>query len=551
MRRTPAAADGVAHNATLTHATPYIPAQCYTKTIDEAGHVHNPCFTCHTQSVAPNYVNDADVQTEYAFPAPARINPWSNLFVDRREAMASISDDDVRRYVRRDNYRDVEGIILARTLHTPPPAWDLDGDGRFSGYVPDAEFRFDEAGFDRKADGGYTGYRAYAYHPFPGTFFPTNGSFGDALIRLAEPFRQNDAGAFDVEVYTLNLAIVESLVTRRDVPIAATDERTIGVDLDLDGRLGVARRITFRFVARERSTMQYVGRARALLASGEVKLAAGLFPVGTELLHSVRYLDPTDEGVRMAPRMKELRYMVKVRWVSYGDAMLAAADEAREAEQSPDETRRILPTTELGIGNGAGWRLSGFIEDARGALRPQTHEEHAYCIGCHSGVGATSDSVFSFARKLPSSAFAQGWFHPTQRGLDGVAEPLREDGQPEYAYYLAENGAGDELRGNTEVIARFFDERGALDRRALARLRGDISFLLLPSAERALALDKAYMLIVREQSFVRGRDATIVPQPNVHRRFDAGEDAVSTGIVLARVEETRASVSRGARRGRR
>jgi hypothetical protein len=68
--------------------------------------------------------------------------------------------------------------------------------------------------------------------------------------------------------------------------------------------------------------------------------------------------------------------------------------------------------------NGAGWLLSGFIEDAQGDLRPQRGEELAQCIGCHSGfrqtsgenfvsgVSVTVDSTWALARKLPGEA---GW----------------------------------------------------------------------------------------------------------------------------------------------
>jgi hypothetical protein len=244
----------------------------------------------------------------------------------------------------------------------------------------------------------------------------------------------------------------------------------------------------------------------------------------------VRYLDVVDGKPRMAARMKELRYMIKKGWVTYGTLMQNASREAFEAAQSPDKLRGIGGLAEQGIGNGAGWRLQGFIEDARGRLRPQSHEEHAFCLGCHSGVGATDDSVFSFGRKLPASEFQAGWFHGSQRGLAGLREPVRADGHGEYAYYLEHNGAGDELRANTEVLERFFAPDGTLRPQAAAALRADISTLLLPSPSRALQLDKAYRLIVREQSYTRGRDATLQPATHVHQEIPAGEPALETGV---------------------
>src|SRR5688572_625391 len=59
----------------------FVPPQCYTKTLDAAGQAHNPCYTCHVESRAPNYINDPDVQLEYAFVPRARRNPWKNLFI--------------------------------------------------------------------------------------------------------------------------------------------------------------------------------------------------------------------------------------------------------------------------------------------------------------------------------------------------------------------------------------------------------------------------------------------------------------------------------------
>ncbi len=83
---------------------PYVPPQCYTKTKDADGRVHNPCFTCHVDSAPPNYVNDSSFQLAYEFGPKTRVNPWTNLFVDRSAAVAAISDEEITSYVRRDNY---------------------------------------------------------------------------------------------------------------------------------------------------------------------------------------------------------------------------------------------------------------------------------------------------------------------------------------------------------------------------------------------------------------------------------------------------------------
>ena len=58
-----------------------------------------------------------------------------------------------------------------------------------------------------------------------------------------------------------------------------------------------------------------------------------------------------------------------------------------------------------------------------------------------------------------------------------------------------------------------------------------MSGLVLPSPERALKLDTAYRLIVREQSFIKGRDATLGPMDKtVWREVEQDQE---TGIEIA------------------
>ena len=114
------------------------------------------------------------------------------------------------------------------------------------------------------------------------------------------------------------------------------------------------------------------------------------------------------------------------------------------------------------------------------------------CVGCHGGIGATTDSIFSLPRKLSTGGPAGGWFHWTQHGLSGLREPRRRDGRYEYTLYLEANRAGDELRENAEVLARFFDDQGVLRPAEIARLHADIGTLLMPSRARAIDLDRAY-----------------------------------------------------------
>ena len=55
-------------NRSLKNQAANIPSQCYTKTEDADGKVHNPCFNCHISSTEPNYLDDWDLQKSYAFP---------------------------------------------------------------------------------------------------------------------------------------------------------------------------------------------------------------------------------------------------------------------------------------------------------------------------------------------------------------------------------------------------------------------------------------------------------------------------------------------------
>jgi len=509
---------------------PFVPPQCFTKTEDEAGRVHNPCYTCHVESRAPNYIDDGDVQLAYAFVPAAREIAWKNLFVDWTARIQDVSDAQITSYVRTSNYFDRDGrIVLREKLARPPEAWDLEGDGRWAGFLPDARFSFDERGFDRTADGGYTGWRAFAYHPLPGTFFPTNGSMGDVLIRLPAAFRETEDGRLDLGVYELNLAVVEALIARRDVEIAPADEAPLGVDLDRDGKLGIARRVRFVDAPDTAPALGYVGRARLEQAAGRAHAATGLYPEGTEFLHTVRYLDPAPEGVRMAARLKELRYAKKVEWWSYARLAKRALAEAEDKTDSPAEQRAIGGNIELGANNGAGWTLQGFIEDADGELRPQTFEESAYCTGCHGGVGATDDSIFSFSRRLGRGAFRDGWYHWSERGLEKLGDRAR-GAEGEYVTYLRKNGASDEFRQNAEARSRFFDAGAKLRDDRIQVLKDDVSSLLVPSPERALALNKAYFLLVREQSFRLGRDLVLDGAKNVHRKV---VEEQPTGIVEA------------------
>ncbi|MDC0710646.1 hypothetical protein POL68_19375 [Stigmatella sp. ncwal1] len=512
----------------LSNRAAYLPAQCYAVTQDTpGGRRHNGCFACHQTPRAPNFTDDSDIQTVLPVARSASENLWTHVL--RPPAPVEMPKGALLAWVRSNNYQDEQGNLrLAAALRKRPSAWEGDGDGQWEGYIPDCWFRPDAEGFDRAPDGRLSGWRAFAYAPFPGMFWPTNGSMGDVFLRLPEAFRQDREGHESEAIYRINLAIVEAFIRRVDVPLAPVDERELGVDLDGDGRLGTAERVAFLWPPEPGRSFHYVGKAAELDRGRDGWPAAGLYPRGTEFLHSLRYLDVEEGEVRMAARMKELRYMRKTRWLTYGELQMAAEAEVLEKSRQPDTLKTVLGDVERGMGTGTGWVMQGFIEDAAGALRPQTVEETAACIGCHGGVGATTDSTFSFARKLDAGGAPHGgWYHWGARGLKGIPEPKRADGQGEYAHWLEQVGGGDDYRSNGEVQARFFQKDGSLQPRAVQALSQDISTLLLPSPGRALMLNRAYLALVRSQRFERGRDVLLGAPPKVHPRL---EQDGATGI---------------------
>ena len=506
----------------------YITSMCYTKTEDKkTDKVSNPCYSCHTKGTVPNYYNDTNLQKEYNFPPEVMKNPFKNLFKDRSEAVSKIDDETILSYVRESNYFDENGsIVLAKVL---PKEW--------KGYRPDCYFNFDEEGFDKTPDGDYTLWRAFRYYPFLGTFWPTNGSTDDVMIRLAPVFSQNSEGVFNISIYKLNLSIVESLIKQKDIVLsAAVDEKMYGVDLNQNGILDEA--LEVKIATYEK--MSYVGKAKEALESKKIHLALGLFPQGTEFLHSVRYLDynTKEKHVDMAQRMKELRYGKKVSWSTYSDIERAANSELFEAQINGTE-QGVMATFrgnyEEGLKNEISWVYQGFIEDKNGDLRPQTHEETIGCMGCHSHLGATTDSIFAFARKFEGSIKTDkdyGWNHWLQKGIIGIKEPKVSyktfAKQYEYSFYLQNNHSGNEFRNNDEVKEKFFDEKGLLKTDMIHRLHNDISTLLLPSKSRAMQLNKGYRVMVQEQSFIYGRDANVKPMSNVLKELKIGDE---TGVV--------------------
>ena len=477
-----------------------VPPQCYTKTDG----ISNPCWACHTKPNGNNFADDLSLQQTYAFSGSGETNHWTNLFIDRRASIAAISDDNALAYIRQNNY-----TPLKDALKSNPD---------YFGWRPDLDLMrgFDAEGF--ALDG--TWWRAFRYKPFLGTFWPTNGSTDDVIIRLPPAFYTGADGKPSREIYKINLAILEAAMAVGDSVQPADVQRTVepvsedlaGLDLNGDGVIGGS------VTAIHGLPAHYVTADPQGHATG-VPVTRWQYPLNTEFLHTVRYIDP-DAPALIATRIKEVRYSTKLRVQNVDDIRQAYAADAHEAAIGVPPS--FGGTPERGLTNNFGWRLNAFIEDAQGRLRLQTFEEHYFCMGCHSGLGVTVDQTFAFPRKPPGAA---GWGYQTLVGLKDSAQAGQAG--PEILTYFRRVGAGDEFRANTEMLSRFFPG-GALDeatvRRAAPGGPDDLTRLLLPSRERALALDKAYMSLVSEQRFERGRDAVISPPANVHQHIDKDSD---------------------------
>ena len=153
-----------------------IPPQCYTKTEG----TNNPCYACHqTYDYAnkrPNIMNDGDLQGDYQFSDEGMRNSWKNLFVDRSNLIKGISDKAIIEYVSEDNY----GQFNVHHQNAKQ------GQAMYIENLAYPEKAFDKQGMAK--DNSH--WVAFNYKPFPSTFWPTNGSTGDAMIRLPKAFRE-------------------------------------------------------------------------------------------------------------------------------------------------------------------------------------------------------------------------------------------------------------------------------------------------------------------------------------------------------------------------
>jgi hypothetical protein len=341
---------------------------------------------------------------------------------------------------------------------------------------------------------------AFNYKPLPSTFWPTNGSTDDVMIRLPEPFRQDASGAYSPDVYKVNLAVLEATIKGlSEIGCLPVDEVHVGKDLDGDGSLGTARRVA--------DVRSYVGAAAAHY------VATHLYPEHTEFLHTVRYVGVSPDGeIGVSRRMKEVRYMRK--WRSYSKPVYGRQYQLESFEKEAGNLPGYYNLGHMGLDNKSGWSVHGFIEGRSGRLRASTYEENTFCMGCHSSVGSTIDKTFSFPRKVDGAA---GWGYIDLRGM--VDAPTMGEAEGEIATYLERVGGGSEFRNNDEMFARWFRPDGTLDGEKVARAR-DVYELITPSPQRALLLNKAYRTIVEDQDYIFGRDAAVTPPANVYEQID-------------------------------
>lgn len=480
----------LAHNE-IYNPEAVIPPQCYTKTEGQ----NNPCYACHQSypraSGRPNTMSDGQLQGNYEFSDVGLTNSWKNLFIDRSEMIAQVSDDEIKAWITQDNYSPFIDKLKQNT--------DWEGELPAVANLAYPEIAFSKDG--TAADGSH--WVAFNYKPFPSTFWPTNGSTGDAMIRLPKTFRELN-GKYSWDAYFANLALVELSV--KDLSVISTpalSEKVLGVDLNGDGLL-------------EEDVTEIVRREHYVGDATEVPLHAMLYPENTEFLHTVRYIGVDEDGaIYNAPRMKEVRYMRKNTFMS--KQRLASSYMLEAKEKMFEQLPRTTYLGDKGISNGFGWIINGYIEDEQGELRPQVHQELAFCNGCHKTVGSTFDQTFSFPRKVEG---ANGWGYINLKAMTDT--PTQGEEKGEFLTYFERVGGGDEFRQNTEMLEKWFLANGQVNVDKVTSVT-NLYELIMPSQRRALDLNKAYKTIVEEQSYIYGRDATIAKARNVLQEVDESQ----------------------------
>ncbi|MCD9457421.1 hypothetical protein LU351_00170 [Marinibactrum halimedae] len=481
-----AALEWVEHGEVYNPEAP-IPSQCYTKTDG----VSNPCYVCHQSYPASNNhsnkMNDGFLQGQYIFSDFGVKNRWVNLFKDRTDFIDSISDEKILEYVNADNYSSLISWMNSKNWKGEVP------------YIKDLQegaLAFDEWGL--ALDGSR--WVAFNYKPLPSTFWPTNGSTDDVMIRLPNAFSEVD-GAFSKDLYFANLSLLEMNIKGMDeMSTPPLNEAAMNIDIDQDGVLSVS---ATRIIRGD----YYLGDAAS------IPLVHMLYPKDTEFLHTVRYLGVEENGrIVNSKRMKEVRYLQKRKFMDPKHINSVTYNERKEKHF--EKLPMVSDYGDNGMSNKNGWMVWGFIEDAQGELRKQHHEEQMFCMGCHKSIGANIDHTFSFPRKLTGAA---GWGYIDLTKLTDVPNVGESEG--EYLTYLERVGGGDEFRQNAEMLERWFDSAGEVKKDEVKRLN-NIYELIAPSVDRALSLNKAYLAIVKEQSYLYGRDTVMKPATNVLKDID-------------------------------
>ncbi|MFP4557719.1 MAG: hypothetical protein ACLFNU_12700 [Bacteroidales bacterium] len=377
---------------------PEISPQCWVET---SYGTQNACRYCHTDYLTDikhgNAFPLAEDQILYSFPS-SNLNRilWQNIIypqdIKRRLKANGIEIPGIEdvEYVRHDNWlptykkarsngnsswlnteTDNEKLALFPALnpqHLYPYKPENPTNNGNNGYV-------DKEGFVRSEQEQYTGWRAINFFPYA-LFTPLTGSVSGIYIRLPEEFMTN-GNKVDIDIYKKNLTILEKNIKNQECPES-----------------------------------HYAGNASGI----EVK--KGFYPVGTEFAHPLHYVDLLADGDfgssldgaittekidyefpgTRSKRVKEIRYMYKWREVGLEDI--------GEEDEENGFGEYIGQEGQGWIDNEAGWILAAYIENSQGELRPQTTEELAQCLGCHSKVGNTIDAVWSFQRKIPG---LEGW----------------------------------------------------------------------------------------------------------------------------------------------
>ncbi len=425
---------------------PEIPAQCW---IETSYGTQNACKYCHTDYLAEighgNNFPIADDQITYSFPSP-NLNRilWQNIIYPQNiaerlktEGIDIPSIDDVD-YIRNDNWL----ATFSKARENQSDDWIIGKNSKdqfalFPALNPQHLFPFnaenptsngkhgyvDNEGFVRNETEQFTGWRAVNFFPYA-IFTPLTGSVSGIYVRLPKDFMTQNSN-IDIEIYKQNLDLLEQNIKNQALNLT-----------------------------------HFVGDA------SKIEIKKGFYPVGTEFAHPLHYVDLLADGEMgssvdgalannevtyefpgtRSKRVKEIRYMYKWKEVDLED--IGEDEEEGDEEKDEKDEEEIEYGEYIGregqgwIDNGAGWILAAYIENRHGELRPQTTEELAQCLGCHSKVGNTIDAIWSFQRKLPG---LEGWAdmnygkykstEPNQTKLQDYLNERSGMGEQGYFYY--------------------------------------------------------------------------------------------------------------------